>query len=242
MLAVSRCLMLQCSAGSNGAPGLYMGVVVKLTCWLRKKPSTQAAPALLCICWLLRYGWMCVASWQAQVSGSPHIDNAPCPAPADRCHVWPGPWGLAARSEHQSPAHDLQAVQGRFVHGCRLYALSPGRQPCVPQIWVRHHHMHPGLFICDLQAAWGLFGLDPDEVRARLLPDVVAEQAEMFLINGDMQSNLYTSSRAMHSAILGLLQVRNQCKEFWHEAGARLQGGSGLLADGRLGSPAHFRS
>eukprot|EP00891_Asterochloris_glomerata_P005930 jgi/Astpho2/5930/Aster-02418 len=56
------------------------------------------------------------------------------------------------------------------------------------------------------RAAWGLFGLDPDEVRARLLPDVVAEQAEMFLINGDMQSNLYTSSRAMHSAILGLLQ------------------------------------
>ena len=44
-------------------------------------------------------------------------------------------------------------------------------------------------------------------MRVRLLPDVVAEQAEMFLINGDMQSNLYTSSRAMHSAILGLLQV-----------------------------------
>ena len=69
--------------------------------------------------------------------------------------------------------------------------------------------MHKGLFICDLQAVWGLFGLDPDEVRTRLLPDVVAEQAEMFLINGDMQSNLYTSSRAMHSAILGLLQVRS---------------------------------
>ena len=47
-----------------------------------------------------------------------------------------------------------------------------------------------------------------DDVRVRLLPDVVAEQAEMFLINGDMQSNLYTSSRAMHSAILGLLQVQ----------------------------------
>ena len=84
--------------------------------------------------------------------------------------------------------------------------------------------MHPGLFICNLQAAWGLFGLDPDEVRARLLPDVVAEQAEMFLINGDMQSNLYTSSRAMHSAILGLLQVRNQCKEFWHEWSLQAQG------------------
>ena len=54
---------------------------------------------------------------------------------------------------------------------------------------------------------WGLLGLGVDDVRVRLLPDVVAEQAEMFLINGDMQSNLYTSSRAMHSAILGLLQV-----------------------------------
>lgn len=58
-----------------------------------------------------------------------------------------------------------------------------------------------------LQAEWGLLGLGVDDVRVRLLPDVVAEQAEMFLINGDMQSNLYTSSRAMHSAILGLLQV-----------------------------------
>ena len=59
-----------------------------------------------------------------------------------------------------------------------------------------------------LQADWGLLGLGVDDVRVRLLPDVVAEQAEMFLINGDMQSNLYTSSRAMHSAILGLLQVQ----------------------------------
>ena len=58
-----------------------------------------------------------------------------------------------------------------------------------------------------LQGGWGLLGLGVDDVRMRLLPDVVAEQAEMFLINGDMQSNLYTSSRAMHSAILGLLQV-----------------------------------
>lgn len=58
-----------------------------------------------------------------------------------------------------------------------------------------------------MQVGWGLLGLGVDDVRVRLLPDVVAEQAEMFLINGDMQSNLYTSSRAMHSAILGLLQV-----------------------------------
>lgn len=56
------------------------------------------------------------------------------------------------------------------------------------------------------KVGWGLLGLGVDDVRVRLLPDVVAEQAEMFLINGDMQSNLYTSSRAMHSAILGLLQ------------------------------------
>ena len=59
----------------------------------------------------------------------------------------------------------------------------------------------------DGRAGWGLLGLGVDDVRVRLLPDVVADQAEMFLINGDMQSNLYTSSRAMHSAILGLLQV-----------------------------------
>ena len=44
------------------------------------------------------------------------------------------------------------------------------------------------------------------QVRARLRPDLVAQHAEAFLINGDMNSNLYTSSRAMHSAILGLLQ------------------------------------
>lgn len=41
-----------------------------------------------------------------------------------------------------------------------------------------------------------------------MLPrDLVAAQAEMFLVSGDMNSNLYTSSRAMHSAIIGLLQV-----------------------------------
>ncbi len=44
-------------------------------------------------------------------------------------------------------------------------------------------------------------------MRARLRPDLVAQHAEIFLINGDMNSNLYTSSRAMHSAILGLLQA-----------------------------------
>ena len=45
------------------------------------------------------------------------------------------------------------------------------------------------------------------QVRARLRSDLVAAHAEMFLINGDMNSALYTSSRAMHSAVLGLLQV-----------------------------------
>ncbi|KAK9818315.1 hypothetical protein WJX72_010447 [[Myrmecia] bisecta] len=53
---------------------------------------------------------------------------------------------------------------------------------------------------------WGLFGCSVDDMRTRLLPDLVACHAEIFLINGDMNSNLYTSSRAMHSAILGLLQ------------------------------------
>jgi hypothetical protein len=43
-------------------------------------------------------------------------------------------------------------------------------------------------------------------VRSRLRPDLVAQHAEIFLINGDMNSNLYTSSRAMHSSILSLLQ------------------------------------
>ncbi|KAK9827235.1 hypothetical protein WJX81_000601 [Elliptochloris bilobata] len=56
------------------------------------------------------------------------------------------------------------------------------------------------------QAKWGLFGLSVDEVRARLRSDLVAAHAEVFLINGDMNSALYTSSRAMHSAVLGLLQ------------------------------------
>ena len=45
------------------------------------------------------------------------------------------------------------------------------------------------------------------QVRARLRPDLVVQHAEIFLINGDMNSNLYTSSRAMHSSILGLLQA-----------------------------------
>jgi len=45
------------------------------------------------------------------------------------------------------------------------------------------------------------------QVRARLRPDLVVQHAEIFLINGDMNSNLYTSSRAMHSSILSLLQA-----------------------------------
>jgi len=36
----------------------------------------------------------------------------------------------------------------------------------------------------------------------------VAAHAEMFLISGDLNSALYTSSRAMHSGVLGLLQAR----------------------------------
>ena len=55
---------------------------------------------------------------------------------------------------------------------------------------------------------WGLFGLGVEEMRAAIRADLVAAHAEIFMINGDMNSNLYTSSRAMHSAILGLLQVR----------------------------------
>ena len=47
----------------------------------------------------------------------------------------------------------------------------------------------------------------PAQVRARLRPDLVTQHAEIFLINGDMNSNLYTSSRAMHSSILSLLQA-----------------------------------
>ena len=45
------------------------------------------------------------------------------------------------------------------------------------------------------------------QVRSILVGELVNAQAEIFLINGDMNSNLYTSSRAMHSAIIGLLQV-----------------------------------
>ncbi len=56
---------------------------------------------------------------------------------------------------------------------------------------------------------WGLFGCSVDQVKARVLPDLIAEHAEIFMINGDMQSNLYTASRAMHSHILNLLQEGN---------------------------------
>ena len=55
--------------------------------------------------------------------------------------------------------------------------------------------------------AWGLLGLSVQEMRQRLRADLVAAQAEIFLVNGDINSNLYTSTRAMHSAIIGLLQV-----------------------------------
>ena len=78
-----------------------------------------------------------------------------------------------------------------------------------------------------MQVGWGLLGLGVDDVRVRLLPDVVAEQAEMFLINGDMQSNLYTSSRAMHSAILGLLQVDTIMRD--ENTAAPLQGWDRIL-------------
>jgi hypothetical protein len=57
------------------------------------------------------------------------------------------------------------------------------------------------------EVAWGLFGLSVEEMRERLRADLVAAHAEIFLINGDINSNLYTSTRAMHSAIIGLLQV-----------------------------------
>ena len=61
--------------------------------------------------------------------------------------------------------------------------------------------------ICtDSLRPWGGWG-GGGQVRAVLVPDLVNAQAEIFLINGDMNSNLYTSSRAMHSSIIGLLQV-----------------------------------
>ena len=103
----------------------------------------------------------------------------------------------------------LRCSSGTSAHHCT--ALQPCYQciasHCIAATVVRHSSCSDELRQT-LQADWGLLGLGVDDVRVRLLPDVVAEQAEMFLINGDMQSNLYTSSRAMHSAILGLLQVQ----------------------------------
>jgi hypothetical protein len=63
------------------------------------------------------------------------------------------------------------------------------------------------------------------QVRARVRPDLVAQHAEVFLINGDMNSNLYTSSRAMHSAVLGLLQP---------EGGGLARAGAGRLQNAAL--------
>ena len=63
------------------------------------------------------------------------------------------------------------------------------------------------LLIHAQEVGWGLFGLSVSEIRERLRADVVAAHAEIFLINGDINSNLYTSTRAMHSSIIGLLQV-----------------------------------
>lgn len=69
-----------------------------------------------------------------------------------------------------------------------------------------HAHTYPLQTSMGGSCAWGLFGCSVDQVKARLLPDLIAEHAEIFMINGDMQSNLYTASRAMHSHILNLLQ------------------------------------
>eukprot|EP00951_Prasinocladus_malaysianus_P025422 scaffold222889_cov38-Prasinocladus_malaysianus.AAC.2 len=43
-------------------------------------------------------------------------------------------------------------------------------------------------------------------VKAYLLPDIVTAQAELFLINGDLQAMFYTASRAMHSQSICLLE------------------------------------
>lgn len=68
---------------------------------------------------------------------------------------------------------------------------------------------------CALQEPrWGLLGLSVAQMQQRLRADVVAAHAEIFLINGDINSNLYTSSRAMHSAIIGLLQVGRPALSF----------------------------
>ena len=58
---------------------------------------------------------------------------------------------------------------------------------------------------------WGAFSSSVDHIRSLLPADAVAAQAEMFLVNGDLNSHLYTSSRAMHSSIISLLQVCAWC-------------------------------
>lgn len=136
--------------------------------------------------------------------------------------TWTKPEHVASSSQAAAPPTPSgQPQQAGHTHGSSEQASAPGRKGEIrmqtlgsrdptgsasdseasdteahPLSTSQHHQ----------KAGWGLLGLGVDDVRVRLLPDVVAEQAEMFLINGDMQSNLYTSSRAMHSAILGLLQ------------------------------------
>jgi len=55
---------------------------------------------------------------------------------------------------------------------------------------------------------WGLYGWNVLQVKAHLLPEVVTAQAELFLINGDLQAMFYTASRAMHSQSICLLEGR----------------------------------
>ena len=51
----------------------------------------------------------------------------------------------------------------------------------------------------DLQVQWYAFGLRLPELTAALSDDVIAGLAELFVLNGDVCSLLYTSSIAMHS-------------------------------------------
>jgi len=54
-------------------------------------------------------------------------------------------------------------------------------------------------------APWSFFLLKLDDIRMRLFPDVIYNYVTMFKKHGDVHSELYTGSAAMHSHILGIV-------------------------------------
>mmetsp|Transcript_40321 Transcript_40321/g.114154 ORF Transcript_40321/g.114154 Transcript_40321/m.114154 type:complete len:819 (+) Transcript_40321:201-2657(+) len=79
---------------------------------------------------------------------------------------------------------------------------------------------------------WGLFGWTVPQVKAYLMPSVVTTQADLFLINGDLQAMFYTASRAMHSQSICLLEGKRS--RLNHTSGMGVAINAGLAVQRRF--------